>query len=205
MTKDLQSQLRKKTYPFLCKRYDAKDKAKQDEETVNTPALELKERKLIDFSNKVYVAPLTTVGNLPFRRIMKGFGADITCGEMAVGTCLLEGKSSEWALLKRHACEDIFGVQVAAGYADQATRVAELIEGHCEVDFVDMNLGCPLDLICDKGAGATLMMRDNKLKGILGGLSTTLSCPFTIKIRTGWDEGKPFAHKVSLISFHIDI
>lgn len=156
----------------------------------------LKTRKLIDFSNKVYVAPLTTVGNLPFRRIMKDYDADITCGEMALVTNLLEGKPSEWALLKRHKCEDVFGVQLAAAHPDQYTRVSELIEKYTDVDFVDMNLGCPLDLLCNKGAGAALMMRDNKLKGALEGMSANVSCSITVKMRTGWDMHKPFAHQL---------
>jgi tRNA-dihydrouridine synthase 3 len=211
LPRDVQLQLRKKTYQFSCKRHfekkeknseptEQEEEGDKQEKVANEPSsstpVELKTRKIIDFSNKVYIAPLTTVGNLPFRRIMKKFGADITCGEMAVGTCLLEGKPSEWALLKRHPEEDVFGVQIAAAHPDQFSRVAELIENHTNVDFVDLNLGCPLDLVCSKGAGAALMMRDRKLKGALEGISSVLSCPFTVKIRTGWDMNKPFAHQL---------
>ena len=197
LPKDVQIQLRRKKFPFVCKRHfdqTKKDKAATPAASTDLSPLPTKERKLVDFRSKVYVAPLTTVGNLPFRRIMKRFGADITCGEMAMSTSLLQGLNPEWALLKRHPEEDVFGVQIAAGFADQFTRTSEVLESFCKLDFVDVNMGCPLDFVNEKQAGAALMLRENKLRESLLGMSRALSCPFTVKMRTGWDEEKPFAH-----------
>jgi tRNA-dihydrouridine synthase 3 len=210
LSKNTQILLRKSKYPFVCKRhFEVRDNKKgaataagarggTTTDATDTPALPPRERKLVDFRNKVYVAPLTTVGNLPFRRVMKMYGADITCGEMALADQLLLGRPSEWALLRRHPCEDVFGVQIAAGHPDQYTRVAEVLanEDGFRVDFVDLNLGCPIDMVCEKGAGASLMLRDKKLRGGLEGMLAVLDCPVTIKMRTGWNEAQPIAHEL---------
>ena len=62
-------------------------------------------------------------------------------------------------------------------------RISEVIvrEG-MEVDFLDMNLGCPIDLICNSGAGAKLMQRERSLGDAIEGMSKNLQCPITIKI-----------------------
>ena len=157
-----------------------------------------KEAKRIDFKNKTYLAPLTTVGNLPFRRVCKGFGVDITCGEMAVDVSILSGLHGEWALLTRHESEDIFGVQLAGGYVDTMCRAGELINEHCNVDFIDINCGCPIDVMNAKGAGAELSRRPRRIYDLAASLHAVSKVPITLKIRTGFDkaEDKRNAHVI---------
>uniref|UniRef100_A0A8D2PA03 tRNA-dihydrouridine(47) synthase [NAD(P)(+)] n=1 Tax=Zosterops lateralis melanops TaxID=1220523 RepID=A0A8D2PA03_ZOSLA len=157
---------------------------------------EEKEEKELEIQGKLYLAPLTTCGNLPFRRICKRFGADVTCGEMAVCTNLLQGQSSEWALLKRHHTEDIFGVQLEGAFPDTMTRCAELLNRTIDVDFVDINVGCPIDLVYKKGGGCALMTRSNKFEQIVRGMNSVLDVPLTVKIRTGVQEKVNVAHKI---------
>ncbi|NXK86054.1 DUS3L synthase, partial [Formicarius rufipectus] len=154
------------------------------------------EKKKLDIQGKLYLAPLTTCGNLPFRRICKRFGADVTCGEMAVCTNLLQGQASEWALLRRHHTEDVFGVQLEGAFPDTMTRCAELLNRTIEVDFVDINVGCPIDLVYKKGGGCALMTRSTKFEQIVRGMNSVLDVPLTVKIRTGVQEKVNVAHKI---------
>lgn len=149
-----------------------------------------REKKLIDFREKLYLAPLTTVGNLPFRRVCKGLGADVTCGEMAMCTNLLQGQASEWALLRRHSSEDLFGVQICGAYPDTVARTAELIGQECTVDFIDINMGCPIDIVVNKGAGSALLTKPMRMKGIIEAAFGTVETPITVKVRTGYLEGR---------------
>jgi len=154
------------------------------------------EKKKVDFKDKLYLAPLTTVGNLPYRRVCKRLGVDITCGEMAMSTNLLQGGQGEWALLRRHPSEDVFGVQICGGYPDSMSKVAELINAECNVDFIDINMGCPIDLVFKKGEGSALMGRLSKLEKVVRGMVEVSDIPITIKMRTGIYENKNTAHKV---------
>lgn len=66
---------------------------------------------------------------------------------MACSVPLINGISQEWALAKRHASEDIFGVQLCGNSPQLVTFASQVIQENCDVDFIDLNIGCPIELI----------------------------------------------------------
>lgn len=122
------------------------------------------------FKEKLILAPLTTVGNLPFRRLCLRFGADITISEMVLCNEILSGKASELALLKKSPEEKHFGIQLAGGNKSTVIKTGEFINEHCEFDFIDINAACPLKSLHDKGAGSILVDRASELEAMVKGL-----------------------------------
>ena len=159
------------------------------------------EKRRLDFKDALYLAPLTTVGNLPFRALCVGLGADVTCGEMALATSLMAASPSEWALVKRHPSERLFGVQLAGGHADAVARAAQAVGDACAdgngngVDFFDLNCGCPIDLVTGKGAGSALLTKPGRIETIIRCVDAAVDAPVTLKVRKGWADGKDCVHE----------
>lgn len=187
MIKFLDSQVKNDDYQK--KLEERKDK---EAEYIEAPFKPLEKKKL-DLRGAKIVSPLTTVGNLPYRRLMKTLGADVTYSEMALSVPLLQGTNAEWALPKAHKSEyPGFGVQIAASKHWAAAKVAEIIARESPyTSELNLNCGCPIDLLYRQGQGSALMEQPSKLSRILKGMNyCSGEIPVTVKIRTGTKDNK---------------
>src|SRR5687767_5822135 len=76
------------------------------------------------------------------------------------------------------------------------TRCAELLDSTISADFIDINVGCPIDLVVNKGAGSALLQNARRLEDICMGMSSVMERPLTIKVRMGWEDKIPTVHKI---------
>ncbi len=150
------------------------------------------------FSHKLWLAPLTFGGNLPFRRLCVEQGAEITVGEMAVVFRLLKDKGSEFALLRSHPSEPFFGAQLAERKIDAMAAGAKLAEAR-GARFIDLNCGCPIDAITRHGLGSSLLRKPSRLGRLVEAMRQAVSVPVTVKIRTGWHQGKENVNEVAKV------
>lgn len=76
------------------------------------------------------------------------------------------------------------------------TYVFQILERETSTNFVDLNCGCPIDAICNRGCGAALLQRPPKLLDLVKAMTKNLTRSVTVKIRTGWNDKEPSAHKL---------
>ena len=152
----------------------------------------------MDFRGRVLLAPLTKGGNLPFRRLCVAFGCATTMSEMAYAFQVVRKRSTELALLRKHAEEPCFGVQLAAGKAEPAIA-AGLAAVERGAAFVDLNCGCPIHDVVRRGMGAVLLQRPQHLGRLIEAMVKGLPVPVTVKIRLGWSEDDKNASEIARI------
>lgn len=150
----------------------------------------------MDWHDRTILSPLTKGGNLPFRRLCVGLGAQITVSEMAYARQILRGSRSELALLRKHDTETCFGVQLATANPEQAVEAGQ-VAVEAGAAFVDLNCGCPIHDVVRRGMGATLLRRPKALARVVEALARELPVPVTVKIRSGWKENEINAPEIA--------
>ena len=149
------------------------------------------------FCRVVAMAPMATGGNLPYRRLCREYGAVRTCSEMVLAHKLVKG--GDRPLLRHHPEETDFGVQLAGKHPEVMAEAAVIAVDHGAA-FIDLNFGCPIDLLVRKGSGAALLRKPGKLGEIVAAVRAVIDLPLSVKIRLGYSAEKINCVKVAQVT-----
>lgn len=146
--------------------------------------------KKISFDRPLYVlAPLAGFTDLPFRSVVKKFGADLTVSEMISSNALAYGSKKTIKMLEKSTLEDPYSVQISANDPEMAKRAVEVLNAEEGIDIIDLNCGCPVPKVFGHGSGSALLGDLPRLASILKSIKETSNKSMTTaKIRLGVNE-----------------
>ena len=134
------------------------------------------------------LSPMAAYSDVPFRAICRQFGAALHYTEFVPTEALLGDPNPLWRRLDVHpASEHPMVFQIFGNDAQQILYAAQRIEGW-GADIIDINMGCSVPKVSEKGAGVGMMRQPKLVAETFRLLSTHLHVPVTGKLRLGWDE-----------------
>lgn len=141
----------------------------------------------IEIQDKLILAPMAGVTDLPFRLLCKEAGCDILYTEMVSAKAMYYKNKNTIPLLALDDREHPIGLQLFGSEPELMADMARQIEA-LGFDFIDINMGCPVPKVFNNGEGSALM-KDPKLAGqIVAAIHRAVKIPVTVKIRKGIDE-----------------
>ena len=141
----------------------------------------------VDVPNRLVLAPMAGVTDLPFRLICKAFGAGLVYGEMISDQALLHGNRRTLPLLRLDPTERPVAFQLFGNDPETLGRAARILTAY-EPDLIDLNFGCPVPKVVRNGAGAALLRDLPRAAAIVRAVTGATDRPVTVKMRLGWDE-----------------
>ncbi len=133
------------------------------------------------------LAPLSGISNIPFRLMAVENGASLVFSEMVSADGLLYNDQKTKQYLKFLSQERPIGIQIFGNDPLIMGKAAAIVEKY-KPDLIDINFGCPVKKVINKGAGAALMKYPLKIAEIIRSVVSAVSIPVSAKIRSGWNN-----------------
>lgn len=140
----------------------------------------------VEFRNRVALAPMSGVTDLPFRQLAFEFGAGFVVTEMVASRELVGNSAESWSRLRNSGIKPHI-VQLAGRdphYMAEGARIAEANGA----DIIDINMGCPAKKVIGGLSGSALMREPDLALSLIDATVKAVRVPVTVKMRLGWDE-----------------
>ena len=144
----------------------------------------------VEMSPPVLLAPMSGITDLPWRRVVAGFGAGLVVSEMISSGEMVTARPSRRAASRARATigagEVPTSVQLAGREAGAMAEAARIAEGQ-GAPLIDINMGCPAKKVVGGLSGSALMREPDLALSLIEAVVGAVSVPVSLKMRLGWD------------------
>ncbi|MGQ9848019.1 MAG: tRNA dihydrouridine synthase DusB [Bacteroidales bacterium] len=146
----------------------------------------------------LFLAPMEDVTDTTFRYICKMMGGvDVVFTEFVSSDGLVYNVTKSQKKLKIFDYERPIGIQIYGHIPERMVEAAKIVE-EIQPDFIDLNFGCPVKKVVNRGAGSGMMKNVPLMVEITEKVVKAVKIPVTVKTRLGWDENSKNILEVAL-------
>ncbi len=140
----------------------------------------------INIEKALLLAPMEDVTDIAFRRLCKELGADVVYTEFVNSDGLIRSNKKTERKLEITEKERPVGIQIYGGNLEPMIEAAKIAESK-NPDIIDINAGCWVKKIANRGAGAGLLKDPCYMQTMVESIVKAVQIPVTVKTRIGWD------------------
>jgi tRNA-dihydrouridine synthase B len=158
----------------------------------------------VQIASPVILAPMTGVTDLPFRRVVKRYGAGLTVSEMIASQAMIRETRQSLQKALWDPMEEPVSLQLAGCEPDVMAEAAKLNEQRGAA-IIDINMGCPVRKVVNGDAGSALMRDLPLAAALIEATVKAVKVPVTLKMRMGWDHSSLNAPELARIAEDLGI
>lgn len=133
------------------------------------------------------LAPMEDITDPSFRMICKINGADFMYTEFISSDGLIRDGRKSVKKLDIYDFERPIGIQLYGHLVDAMVEAAQIAE-EAHPELIDINFGCPVKKIANRGAGSGMFRNIPLMIEMTAAIVKAVKLPVTVKTRLGWDE-----------------
>ena len=136
----------------------------------------------------IVLAPMASVGDYAFREICYRFGAEIAFSPLVAADGLVASPKSVLSTIGARHGDRPFVVQIFGHRPEHFRRAARVVTDAFPLAGIDINMGCPAQLVVNSGNGSALLKSPDLAVEIVAEARAGTDLPLSVKTRTGWES-----------------
>ena len=138
---------------------------------------------------KVVLAPMAGITSEGYRKYLNSFGVDLCVSEMVSDMGLIYQNKETESYVRFDKDDVLTGLQLFGSNPENLAKATQLaLNINPNIDFIDVNMGCPVPKVTKTGAGSFLMLNPTLAGDIIKVIKKVTDKPVTAKIRLGYNE-----------------